>query len=132
MNIQNISKEKRKVTVELSANELVIICNAMYDASNDEKQKRQFNELYGNIMMAMSLCQYGHMDNFCLSEIVKHRDGIIGILPEDEVYTFNSYLENNDMKTAFGNSDFRAIYRKIVGNSERSDKIQGWMQPEED
>lgn len=104
----------------------------MYEASYDEKQKRQFDELYGNIMMAMSLCQCGHIDNFCLSEIVKHRDGIRGVLSKDDADTFDAYLEKNDMKTAFGNSDFRKIYRKIVGDSERSGKVQDWMRSEED
>lgn len=30
MNIHSISKEKRNVIVELDANDLVIICNALY------------------------------------------------------------------------------------------------------
>ena len=30
MNIQTISKEKREVMVELTANDLVTICNALY------------------------------------------------------------------------------------------------------
>ena len=37
MNIQTISTEKRKVTVELTADDLVNICNALY-AQSDEKK----------------------------------------------------------------------------------------------
>lgn len=131
MNIQNISKEKKNVTVELNADELVMICNLMHSTQKEESSKGQFNELYSDLMMARDLCKYGHVDNFCLSNIVKCRDEIRGVLSEDEAETFDSYLESNDMKTAFGNSDFRAIYRKIVGCSERSDKIQDWMRSRE-
>jgi hypothetical protein len=38
------------------------------------------------------------------------------ILSKDESDTFNAYLEG-DIKTAFGNTDWNHIYRKIVGDN---------------
>ena len=39
MNIQNISKEKKEATIKLSADDLVMICNALY-AQFDEKMEK--------------------------------------------------------------------------------------------
>lgn len=39
-------------------------------------------------------------------------------LTEDEIDIFNDYIECNDMPVAFGNSDWRLIYNKIVGGKE--------------
>lgn len=91
MNIQNISKANRETTVELSASDLVIICNALYDQSDEKKNNDNFMELYSNMMMARDLCQYGHIDNFCLHNIVKCRNGLSGLLSEGDIETFNSY-----------------------------------------
>lgn len=128
MNIQNISKENREVIVELSADDLVIICNALYAQSSEKKDTDYFMELYSNMMMARDLCQYGHVDNFCLHNIVRCRSGLRGLLSDEDVETFNAYLEDNDLPTAFGNSDFVRIYKRIIGDFERSDKIKEWME----
>ena len=89
-------------------------------------------------MMARDLCQYGHVDNFCLSNIVKCRNdignGLDGILSDDDIDTFNAYLEDNDMPTAFGNTDWRKIYYKIVGehgSMRNGDKIKQWIEQSE-
>ena len=135
MNIQNISKEKRNVIVELNADDLVIICNALYSQFDEKKDKENFLQLYSDAMMARDLCQYGHVDNFCLGNIVKCRNGIgsglNGMLSDDDIDTFNSYIEDNDMPTAFGNTDWRNIYKKIVGEHGRlrsGKKIKQWME----
>lgn len=132
MNIQSILKENREVTVELSANDLVIICNALYAQSSEKKPHDYFMQLYSDMMMARDLCQYGHVDNFCLHNIVKCRSELRGLLSEDDIETFNSYLENNDIPTAFGNSDFVRIYRRIVGDIKCSEKLKDWMEQERD
>lgn len=124
MNIQTISKEKREVMVELTANDLAIICNALYAQLGEKKH----SDIYSDMMMARDLCQYGHIDNFCLHNIVKCRNGLSGLLSEGDIETFNKYLEDNDLPTAFGNSDFVRIYKRIVGNFECSDKIKDWME----
>jgi hypothetical protein len=41
MNIQSISKNE-KVTIDLSPDDLVMICNAMYCQSNEVKSKKVF------------------------------------------------------------------------------------------
>ena len=74
MNIQNISKEKRNVIVELEADDLVMICNALYSQLEEKNNNDNFLQLYSDMMMARDLCQYGHIDNFCLSNIVKCRN----------------------------------------------------------
>lgn len=137
MNIQSISKEKRNAIVELNADELVIICNALYAQLDKKKDEENFLQLYSNAMMIRDLCKYGNVDNYCLRNIVKCRNsignafGLEGVLSDDDIDTFNAYLENNDMPTAFGNSDWKSIYDKIVG-SRRSEKLEQWMENEED
>lgn len=128
MNIHSISKEKRNVIVELDANDLVIICNALYAQLRENKEKENFLQLYSDAMMARDLCQYGHVDNFCLHNIVKCRSGLKGLLSEEDVETFNKYLEDNDLPTAFGNSDFVRIYKRIVGDLKDSDTLKSWME----
>ena len=139
MNIQSISKEKRTVTLELDADDLVRICNAMYSQFEAEKDKEKFLELYSDMMMVRDLCQYGHIDNFCLQNIVKCRNGIgsglDGLLSDEDIDTFNAYLEDNDIPTAFGNSDWMTIYKKIVGEHGRlrcGEQMKQWMQRKDD
>lgn len=136
MNIQNISKEKRNVIVELSADELVTICNLLFSQFSEQKDKENYLQLYSDMMLARDLCQYGHIDDFCLRNIVQCRDKIgnglrnVCMLSDSDIDTFNSYLEDNDMPTAFGNTDFRHIYKKIVGDhdTEGCEKIKKWME----
>ena len=42
MNIQNISKEKRSVIVELSADELATICNLFFSQFSEQKDKENY------------------------------------------------------------------------------------------
>ncbi len=72
MNILNISKNDREVIVRLSADELVKICNVLYGAKDDVKNDL-YHQLYSEMMLARDVCQYGHIDNFCLAQIVKER-----------------------------------------------------------
>lgn len=128
MNIQTISKEKREVMVELTAGDLVIICNALYAQLGEKKYNDTFMQLYSDIMMARDLCQYGHVDDFCLHNIVKCRSGLRGVLSKDDIETFNKYLEDSDLPTAFKNSDFVRIYKRIVGDLKESDTLKSWME----
>ena len=132
MNIQSISKKDREVTVTLSADELVKICNLLYSTADNEKNDLYYN-LYSEMMIARDMCQYGHIDNFCLENIVKCRNsfgkGFIGNLSENDIQVFNSYIESDDMKTAFGNSDWCEVYSKIVGDKQ-SEKIKKWRENE--
>lgn len=130
MNIQNISKDKREATIELSADDLVIICNALYSQLDEKKSDEKFLQLYSDMMLARDLCQYGHVDNFCLHNIVKCRNsigtGLDGTLNDDDIDTFNAYLEGDNIKTVCRNTDWKNIYNKIVGHRS-SKKLKQWM-----
>ena len=59
MTIQTISKEDKNVTVELSADDLVMICNALYLhskeqdlQSKEQKTNDHFLQLYSDMMIA--------------------------------------------------------------------------------
>lgn len=136
MNIQSISKEKREVTVCLNANELVMLGNIMHLASTHATQTKPSNtekmaSLYADIILARDLCQYGHLDNFSLSHIVRNRNlgesNIGGCLSDEDIAIFNHYLEDNDIPTAMGNTDFTRIYSKIVGHK-ISEKLKEWTE----
>lgn len=140
MNIENISKSAGQVTMTLDKDELVMLCNIMYHAANtgeDETKRELFHKVYADLITAKDLCQYGHIDNFSLGCIMRERNSCCespqGILSDEDIDTLNSYLENGDIKTAFGNSDFIKIYKKIVGfhGTERSDKIKQWIERQE-
>lgn len=74
MNIQNISKEKREVTLTLNADELVMICNMIYTAIDEYAKREKVQELHADMILARDLCQYGHIDNFSLGRIVAARE----------------------------------------------------------
>ena len=89
-------------------------------------------ELYSNMIMARDLCQYGHVDDFCLHNIVRCRSGLRVLLSDEDVETFNAYLEDNDLPIAFGNSDFVRIYKRIVGDLKCSEKLKDWIEQKRD
>ena len=76
---------------------------------------------------ARDLCQYGHIDDFCLQNIVKCRSGIKGVLSATDIQSFNAYLEDNNIPDAFKNSDWVRIYKRIVGDFRCSDTLAEWM-----
>lgn len=119
MNIQNISKENKETVVKLSADDLTIICNALYAQLPESQKNERLLQLYSDMMIARDLCQYGHIDNFCLQNVVQCRNsigkGLEGMLPDEDVSVFTAYLKQDDIRTAFENSDWLTIYKKIVG-----------------
>ena len=82
MNIENISKEKGEVLVRLSKDDLVGICNALYRQTEEQENILQ---LYSDMMMARDLCQYGHIDDVCLQNIVRCRSGIKRVLSDTDI-----------------------------------------------
>lgn len=75
MNIQNISKKEKEVVVSLTIDELIKLCNVLYGAKEEEKNDT-YRKLLSQLMVARDVCQYGHIDDFCLTQIVKCREGI--------------------------------------------------------
>ena len=82
MNIENISNEKGDVLVRLSKDDLVGICNALYRQTEEQENILQ---LYSDMMMARDLCQYGHIDDVCLQNVVRCRSGIKGVLSDTDI-----------------------------------------------
>lgn len=78
-----------------------------------------FSHIYGT--------EYYELED-AVVELLKSRNELTdGVLSEEEIDTFNAYIENCDMRVAFGNTDWCGIYAKIVG-TRRSEKIQEWME----
>ena len=137
MNVLRISEEEGNVVVKLTVDDLIFICDELqlHAVSATMKENENSIELYSNMRIARDLCLYGHVDNACLQNVVKCRNTfstkIDGVLSNEDVDVLNSYLETNDMSTAFGNSDFLRVYKKIVGSygeTHCSEKIRKWIE----
>lgn len=75
MEITSISKTDNRANVELTSDELVILCNALFRVRDREefKNREKYHKLYSELMLARDVSQYGHVDNFCLGRIVDQR-----------------------------------------------------------
>lgn len=80
--VDSKSKEKGEVLVRLSKDDLVGICNALYRQTEEQENILQ---LYSDMMMARDLCQYGHIDDVCLQNVVRCRSGIKGVLSDTDI-----------------------------------------------
>lgn len=76
MNILSISKEKNESIIKLDSTELVALCNVLYQATKNEKEKAIVHQLYGNLMIVRDLSQYGHIDGLTLNNILKCREKV--------------------------------------------------------
>ena len=76
MTILSVSKEANKAVVELDSDELVALCNVLYQATKADNVKAITYKLYDNLMIARDLSKYGHIDAFCLGNIIKCRDKV--------------------------------------------------------
>lgn len=75
MNIKSISKKDKEVIVSLSSDELVKLGNVLYNAKEEDKN-RLYYKLYGEIIIARDLSQYGQIDGFSFERIAKCREKI--------------------------------------------------------
>lgn len=71
MRINMVDSIKNEVSIVLNSSELVAICNALY---RDKELLSQYNDMYSDFMMIRDLSQYGRVDNWCLTRMVKKRD----------------------------------------------------------
>lgn len=78
LNIQSISKEKREAVVTLNSDELVLLCNLMYQAPKEYQNRQLTNQLHSEMMIARDLSQYGLIDNFSIGRIVAAREAAGG------------------------------------------------------
>lgn len=76
MEILSISKIKNESVIRLNSSELVALCNLLYRATKDDSAKEIDYRMYDTLMFARDLSQYGHIDKFCLDNIVKCREKV--------------------------------------------------------
>ena len=74
MNIISVSKKKREAVVLLNSTELVVLCNALYRVTEDEKANAKTHQLYADLIIARDLSQYGNLDGFSMERIMCHRE----------------------------------------------------------
>ena len=72
MNILSVSKEKNEAVVRLTSDDLVKLSNVLYHAPDSDKNDIYY-KLYGDVMLARDLSQYGHIDGFCFDRIATCR-----------------------------------------------------------
>lgn len=70
MDILEISKTNKNVTVVLSADELFRLCNVLHEVK-EYRHDNLHHTLYKELLIANDLCQYGCIDDYSWSEIVK-------------------------------------------------------------
>ena len=73
MEMLSISKKDNEAIVRLSSDELVKLSNVLYHAPDSDRNKL-FYKLYGEVMIARDLSQYGHIDGFCFEKIIECRN----------------------------------------------------------
>lgn len=76
MNIKNITKSTNQVNMTLEKDELVMLCNVMYEAEiacSNETKRELFHKLYADLIMVSNLCQYGHVDDFAFNLLMHER-----------------------------------------------------------
>ena len=73
MEMLSISKKDNEAIVRLSSDELVKLSNVLYHAPDSDRNEL-FYKLYGEVMIARDLSQYGHIDGFCFEKITECRN----------------------------------------------------------
>lgn len=76
MNILSVSREKNEAVIRLDSDELVALCNVLYRETRVNIPKAIIYKLYGDLMIARDLSQYGHIDAFCYEKIGECREKI--------------------------------------------------------
>ena len=76
MTILSVSKEKNESVIQLNADELVALCNVLYRETRIDPKQAIIYKLYGDLMIARDLSQYGHIDAFCYEKIGACREKV--------------------------------------------------------
>lgn len=72
MHIEKLSVKDRQVTVSLSADEIVKLCNSLHYAP-EKQQNDIYHKLYSDLLLARDICQYGRIDNRGLAKVIEQR-----------------------------------------------------------
>lgn len=72
MHIEKLSVKDREVTVSLSADEIVKLCNSLH-YTPEKQQNNIYHKLYSDLLLMWDICQYGRIDNWGLAKVVEQR-----------------------------------------------------------
>ena len=72
MHIEKLSVKDREVTVSLSADEIVKLCNSLH-YTPEKQQNDIYHKLYSDLLLMRDICQYGRIDNWGLVKVVEQR-----------------------------------------------------------
>lgn len=114
MHIEELScrENEKKVVVSLTYNEIRDLANGLYHAVNETKDGKEFKDIADKCSFLFDMIKHGNIQSETARKLADCK------LTDDDIDCFNEYITNNDMPTAFGNSDWCSIYRKIVGDRE--------------
>lgn len=87
MTILSVSKEKNNAVIQLNSDELVALCNILYRETRINPKQAIIYELYGSLMIARDLSQYGHIDAFCYEKIGACREKVRELNEKNEEVT---------------------------------------------
>ena len=68
MHIEKLSVKDREVTVSLSADEIVKLCNSLH-YTPEKQQNDIYHKLYSDLLLMRDICQYGRIDNWGLAKV---------------------------------------------------------------
>lgn len=72
MTILSVNKQNNDAVIKLNSDELVELCNVLHKAK-DTNRHAIFYKMYGNMMLARDLSQYGSVDAFSFEKIAQCR-----------------------------------------------------------
>ena len=72
MHIEKLSVKDREVTVSLSADEIVKLCNSLH-YTPEKHQNDIYHKLYSDLLLVRDICQYGRIDNWGLAKAIEQR-----------------------------------------------------------
>lgn len=102
--------ERKSITVSFSYDEIRDISNGLFIVASNTKSGYDFSDIYGKVKFLFDMIKHGDIQ----PETVRRLDK--STLTDEEIDIFNAYIKDNDMPTAFGNSDWCNVYDKIVGD----------------
>lgn len=104
--------QQKSITVTFNYDEIRDIANGLYylTKQSDQHDNTDYKNIYAKCKFLFDMIKHGNIQPETVEKLNRSK------LTNDEIDTFNTYLEQNDIKTAFGNTDWNHIYHKIVGD----------------
>lgn len=143
MTVDKLSSESgsKYATITFGYDELKDLINGLYQLTKKEvyevidkaDEHNPYLALYPKLKSIFDMMKYGGVQPETVVRMYQTQTNTLpetSALTDEEIQTFNAYLEAGDLKTAFGNTDWNRIYRKIVGEDGISDKLEKRMSTE--